>query len=320
MISPLLRKSGKPWPWNTLIEPRPANWGIGMTVCIAAHNFLSKSVICATDSMISIGDMSADASARKWFAFGNHWVAMYAGNDISCATPIRGRIRKRIEDRNKESMDDVVEAFVLAYQEELKVKTENEILGPIGYTLQGFKSNGLKQLGAEAFSRIFYEVQQQAIDVTFLITGFDESTSDPYIFTVSSPGKVEHYEEVGFWAIGAGNTHALGSMFNAQRHIRLLDFSDALYRVCEAKFNAENAIGVGRITNIAILYEDGRRELLGNDDCNSLRPFWEATRVINVPADARKRAAELLAEAATRRIALNSAEPSQPSSSQSLTP
>jgi hypothetical protein len=32
-------KSRKPWPWNTLPEPHPADWGIGMTVCIAAHCF-----------------------------------------------------------------------------------------------------------------------------------------------------------------------------------------------------------------------------------------------------------------------------------------
>jgi prophage maintenance system killer protein len=42
MISPFPRKSGKPWPWNTLPERRPADWGIGMTVCIAAHNYRSK--------------------------------------------------------------------------------------------------------------------------------------------------------------------------------------------------------------------------------------------------------------------------------------
>jgi hypothetical protein len=131
--------------------------------------------------MITTVDMSADRSARKSFAVGNHWVAMYAGNDISCATPIRRQVRAIITADN-ESLEDVAEAFVSAFRDQLKLKTDSEILAPLGYTLDQFKAEGLEHLGAETFSRLIYEIQQQAIDMTFLVAGFDKRSTGVHDF------------------------------------------------------------------------------------------------------------------------------------------
>jgi len=91
-MRPPPRRPGKPWPWNTIPDPRPADWGTGMTVCIAAHNFTRKEdqcIICVTNSMISTGDMSADGSARKIQKITPGWNGMFAGDDMSYLTPIR---------------------------------------------------------------------------------------------------------------------------------------------------------------------------------------------------------------------------------------
>jgi ATP-dependent protease HslVU (ClpYQ) peptidase subunit len=262
MIRPLLRKSGKPWPWNTIRDPRPADWGIGMTVCIAAHCFKSDNdecIICAADALVSTGDMSVDHGARKIQTIGIGWNAMFAGHDISYLTPIIRRVRDVLP-FEKGTIDQVSQAFVAAYKEELRVKAETEVLTPLGYTFDEFKANGLAQLGAETFTRTLYDIQQHTIDLTFLVAGFDGATA--HIFTVTSPGKLDYYSELGFWAIGSGQTHALGSIFNSSKTVRFIGRAGALYRVCEAKFNAENATGVGRSTTVSIIERDRPQRLI----------------------------------------------------------
>ena len=68
--------------------------------------------------------------------------------------------------------------------------------------------------------------------------------------------------------------------------------ASALYRVCEAKFNAENAVGVGRRTVIGIIEKSGDKYHIFKAD--SLRSMWEKTRVIDVPSKAEKAAQALL--------------------------
>jgi 20S proteasome alpha/beta subunit len=293
-------RKGKPWPWNTI--PRPADWGVGMTVCIAAHCFESGSsrecIICATDAMISTGEMSADHSARKIQVIGDGWYAMFAGNDISCLSPIADHVENVISKNNssgRASRDTVVNAFVDAYKQQLKLRAESEVLTSIGYSLEEFKSNGLAQLGPDIFSRIFYDVESQVIDLTFLVAGFDRQENH-HIFTVGSSGKVSYYSELGFWAIGSGQTQALGSLFNASRRPRFIGRAGALYRVCEAKFNAENALGVGPTTIVGIVDKDAARRFIFPNELEPLRPIWEKTRVVEVPPEAIKAATAMLSD------------------------
>lgn len=251
MIKPLPQDSRQLWPWNTIKTPRPADWGIGMTVCIAAHCFPDNCMVIASDFMVTTGSMSADMTAFKQKAIGQHWMAEFAGDDISLVTPILRHARKFLSGK-EDTLDNVASAFVDAFADQLRLKTENEILRPTGYSHQEFKESGLAQLGPETFSRIFYEIQQQSLDLEFMLAGFEGV--EPYIFTVSSPGKVTHYTEIAFWAIGSGQTNALGSLFNLDSASRFGDTNDVIYRVCEAKFNAESAVGVGPETSLTVLY------------------------------------------------------------------
>src|SRR2546430_11274346 len=105
MIRPLPHKSGEPWHWNTIPDPRPVDFGVGMTICIAAHCYPSQCIICATDMMVSTGDMSADQSARKMQGIGDHWIVMFAGDEISPVTPVMRHVRRKIR-IGQESLDE----------------------------------------------------------------------------------------------------------------------------------------------------------------------------------------------------------------------
>jgi ATP-dependent protease HslVU (ClpYQ) peptidase subunit len=286
MIPP---RKGKPWPWNTIREPRPADWGFGMTVCIAAHCFREQCFVMMTDMMITTADMSSDMATMKNRAVGDSWLAMFAGSDISLVDPILDRVNELVQSEQKpESAVSVRNAFTKAYQEQITTQAENEILKPIGYTFEEFKKDGLIQLGSEHFSRLLYQIQELTVDVEFLVAGFD---STHHLFIVSAPGKIADYSPLGFWAIGSGQTNALGSLFNCQG-LFAADMATVMYRVCEAKFNSENAAGVGKKSIMTVLRMNGvRHNILAQ--VNDFRPIWEKTRVLQIPADARIKADEL---------------------------
>lgn len=280
----------KPWPWNTLSEPTPADWGIGMTVCICSHCSNSNSLLFACDSMVSTSDMSSDNIAFKFQGIASSWITMFAGNDISSVTPILREVDAYLTMR-PDTLDNVQAAFIAAFHKQLKDKAENEVLRPVGYTMDEFKQAGLQQLGSDHFSRLLFEIQQLHLDVEFLIGGFERTK--PYIFTASPPGKIADYTPVGFWAIGSGQTNALGSIFNCGR-ARFQDLPTNFYRICEAKFNAENAAGVGKVTFGCVLNSDSSRHAISYPAIEELRPHWERTRVLNVADATRMKAAEVL--------------------------
>jgi hypothetical protein len=264
--------------------------GKSMTVCIAAQCFPQKCLVLASDMMVTTVDMSSDAASVKSRGIGKKWMVLFAGNDISSVDPIVTEVREQCRlSTYKDTIPEVRDAFIKAFQTQLRLKSENEVLKPIGYSLEEFKKSGLSQLGPENFSRFLYQMQQQSIDVEFLVAGFDK---DAHIFTVTSPGKVSDFSPVGFWAIGSGQTNALGSFFNCQGALFASDISTIIYRVCEAKFNAEGATGVGKKTIMTILRDDGERHSILKE-VDSMRPLWEKTRVITIASEAKSKAEEL---------------------------
>jgi hypothetical protein len=121
--------------------------------------------------------------------------------------------------------------------------------------------------------------------------------TSPIFFSVTSPGKFTYYSQIGFWAIGSGETHALGSFFNSRNPLKALDRQSILYRVCEAKFNAENAVGVGETTCAMIVYPDGSRLTPTNDEIAGLKEVWKRTRILAVPTDGKAIATSILMRA-----------------------
>lgn len=281
--------TSKPWPFNKLREPTPADWGVGMTIGIAAYCVRQKAFILASDMMISTGDMSADFVGIKSRGIGQHWITLFAGNDISCVTPMLKHISAFLQGI-PDTLENVTKAFTNSFHAQLKLKNENEILRPLGYTLGRFQKVGLQQLGSDTFSRLLYSIERQTLDVEFLVAGFEKD--DAHLFTVKSPGTISNYTPLGFWAIGSGQTNALGSMFNAGNLV-FSDIASTIYRVCEAKFNSESAIGIGKKTVLSILNQDATRWISPLDLTESVRPFWEKTRVLKVPTNAHVKTQEM---------------------------
>lgn len=250
-----------------------------MTICIAAHCFSAQKIILVSDTMISTGSMTSEWAALKFRWIAQHWCVQFAGNDISGVIPLLDDVADKLAGE-EDSRRHVEAAFIAAFQKQLRIKAETEVLGGFGYTLQDFRSKGLQELGPDLFTRLAYALENLSIDSEFLVAGFDKG--EPRIFTVQSPGKLNDYSAMGFWAIGSGQTNALGSLFNV--HTRSLDLQDKVYRVLEAKFNAESALGVGKATVGTIISSNGARYSLLISGIDPIRNQWEKTRVLEVPS------------------------------------
>jgi hypothetical protein len=131
---------------------------------------------------------------------------------------------------------------------------------------------GLQQFGADIFARTYNLIETVEVEVTFLVCGF--SADRPCLFTFSDPGIEKNYDLVGFWAIGSGTNSAIGSLFNLKGPaLQHRSIEEVVYRVCEAKFYAESALGVGKTTSAFILESSGDRYML--DSVDPIRKIWE---------------------------------------------
>lgn len=244
--------------------------------------------------MLSMSDMAADSLAIKSFALGSNWLCMFSANDMSPVISIRNEILSQLSDHI--SLEKLVAAFQSAFRKELVTRAECSILAPFGITMERFLQTGLSKLGSEIFSRLFYQIECLSLECVFLVHGFHDG--EYHLFTIQNRGEVAYFDQPGFWAIGTGQTSALGSLFSFHGSLSVIfcSLEETLYLACKAKFNAESAPGVGKRTTALILYADGNRVIIHDDKLSELKKSWEATRISDVPPDAMHSAQEILGE------------------------
>jgi len=271
---------------------RPADWGANVTVCIAAMANSGGSIIIAADQMISTQMTTADGVALKIFGVHPNWAVMSAG-DMTQVAPILYAVRESLKD--KEPLHAEVErAVVDAYKERLITEEEDQVLGRFGLTVKNFLSTGLKSFGDANFSQIVAELGQITLGVELLAAGYDVKGL-PHIFSVSHPGKVENHDVTGFWAIGSGQYSALGSLYFHSYNKRISP-QEALFHVCEAKFMAERASGVGPASSVLCIGPEGRGEIGVQEiiDLKEIRKIWEKEARPRMPKKLRDRMAIII--------------------------
>jgi 20S proteasome alpha/beta subunit len=252
--------TSKPWPFNKLRTPSPADWGIGMTICIAAicANAGEEAVIAACDKMVSMGGyISGDKTVRKIDPILYDWTLMFAADDLSPITPVVKEVR---ENRTPETLNGVAELIKRAYRNQRNRQIDDEILQPVGLSMKSFLSDGKNQLSERAYEKIFNRIESYDLGIELLVEGYDlekgKDGHEPHIFTVTNPGKCNFYDKLAFWAIGSGQHQAIASLF-ATRYDKFEPLAVCIAKVLVAKFMAESSMGVGKDTWFII----GRKDM-----------------------------------------------------------
>lgn len=261
---------------------RPADWGIGMTVGIAAIADSTKSIIFATDQMMSVGIRTADLPlVVKAFSIHKRWFSLYAGT-ATLVTLVLAKVKVALASSVAPDVLEVSSVFVRVFQEERRRLAEQAVLSPLGLDMQTFVSLWANNQSAE-LSDMRRKIQDFDFDCEFLVGGYGPADT-AHVFTVTPPGVENNYDPVGFWSIGIGADAALSSLLFRRIH-PLMPFKQTIYHVAEAKFMSECVMGVGKNSLFFSLASDGKAEMLSTVDVPKLRQLWEAEGQPPIPSD-----------------------------------
>lgn len=265
-------------------EPRPSELGVGVTVCVAAWS-LEGDIVTASDTMLSWGGYySSDKSALKTSFLCKDWNVLFAGDDVGAVPSLLRRVSDTLRAKigplhntsaDAEAMTDVLRS---AFQAERLARAEERFLQPHGLDFPTFNQIGIQALGEVAAGGLRTNLEQYRLPCQLIVCGFDGEAGGKYrtgrILSVENPGVVSDHEANGFCAIGSGGFMASATLAMRQQSPRL-NGSMTLYNVCEAKFIAETAIGVGRETLVSIMRPDGEHEILKTAQVEEIRRGWE---------------------------------------------
>lgn len=261
-----------------------------MTVCIAGL-VLQEKIVTVLDRKLSMPSFSADYLMEKMDPIHPNWIAMLSGEDITQAVPIWDRVRRNLgyvsvrgPYPEEKTLEQVVRAFVTAFQEHRKQEIEDRFLTQHNLTVERFINEGKKLLGASLFTHVWNQIASFEVKCGFLVTGFDKEKG-AHLFTIDDPGIYANYDSPGFWAIGSGQQQALASIFAAEVTSNPT-FESLLYDLCAAKFMAESADGVGKSTTVRV-HEFGKSPSFFDDVAiGKIREIWEKEGRPRRPANA----------------------------------
>jgi hypothetical protein len=255
-----------------------------MTLCVAAYSLKYRTFVTVSDLLLSNENMSAETSSMKIEPLSptGRWVCMFAGSPSIYSSVLR-RIRAYLQTVD-EGGESVRAAAQNAFRDELCHKIEGRLLSPFGLTRKEFLEHGKSYFGDEQFTQILYQLNAINLDTSFIIAGFDlDGTA--HLFSVVDPGITEDHLSLGFHAIGSGSQRCVGALFGTYESS--LSTVDLIYRLCEAKFLGESAMGVGKKTFVDVFSHNGIHQGLIPDLVEPIRTIWQKEGLSPLPSSAR---------------------------------
>jgi len=229
--------------------------------------------------MVSYDEFSSELAVKSMQVHPN-WLAFFAG-DVAPFRPIV-REANALAANSENAIENVKTNFKDAFRNEFHRHITDKILRRYNHDIESFKQTGLKQLGRHVFNRLSRQIEAISFNLEFLVCGFDKDMN-PHIFTVSDPCKTIEHSIPGFHAIGAGYFSALSTLY-FHRFKPGLQLARGIYHICEAKFMAESAVGVGSATNVFIIHKSGALELIDSQLVEEIRNAWMQEGRARVPS------------------------------------
>jgi hypothetical protein len=217
---------------------------------------------------------------------GKHWGILFAANDVCEAFPIIIKAQELLNfAEGPETRTKVETAVCDAYNSRVREFAVRNYLSRYGFTtVDEFLKSGLQQFGEQIFTDMYRKIEEIDLGV-FIVYGFDQITKTSHLYEIHSPGSSSNHDLTRYCAVGSGAAMAMASL--TARDFDERSVPNAIYRLCEAKFCAETASGVGRSTTILVLDRAGETAPLGfGADVQVLRDIWEKTRKTPPPREA----------------------------------
>lgn len=223
-----------------------------MTVCIAA--IAGKSVIGASDRLVTAGDVQFEPKRPKIKALTNSVVVMTAGDAWLQAEVLDGVTKSiqgivQADPHEWVTVRQVADIYCDCWSEIKRHRAEHAILKPLGLTTKEFLDEQ-SQMDDETVKSITNALLDFGMPSTAtLVAGVDASGAHIFVIYDGVPMQAD---SVGFAAIGIGGRHAESQMMIAQ-YAPSMDASAAMMLVHLAKSRAEVAPGVGPDTDMFVI-------------------------------------------------------------------
>jgi len=258
-----------------------------VTVCIAALPRFTDKIILVSDLLLSSDEASVDGVIKfATIAPLTEWYVMFAG-DPSRFQTLMDRLRGLLGDvkNTRLTVETVTAGFEQAYRLELLRVIESDVLRPYGLTHAHFIRKGKRLLGEVRFNHVMDRVEAVDLGVEVLVAGLD-AWGQTRLFSVSTRGLVSP-AALPYHAIGAGAPIALGSLYPLTYFPTFDQLAETVYRVCAAKFAAENAPSVGESTYAVVISPMASTWTIVTD-IDRLRQLWKTKGQPPVPTEARR--------------------------------
>lgn len=244
--------------YSLLATPQNENGGKYMTQLIAAICENGAKVVTVSDRMVSTEDMTLafEHEERKVDIITDRTLVLTAGT-IHQPDLIRDARQKA---KGKERVREIADLLKEEYQKLRTKYIEDEILRPLA-GLDSFEEYQHKQkmLHDSVVLEMNERIRRYSLELTLLLAGVDEQG---HITRIMNPGIWRSFDNLSYLCIGMGERHA-DNVFAWYRYSPTIPLNDALYIAFEAKKKAEMAGGVGKITDIVIIGNDGIAEVKG---------------------------------------------------------
>jgi hypothetical protein len=266
----------------------PADFGLGVTIAIVARSDPYGIYVSASDRSLSFDDQvpAIDDAIFKDIFFTGPWKVAFAAHYTSFVYPILLRAAQLLGIRGGNlTYDDLRKAMCDGYLDIIKEQATKRYLAKFGYSsVEEFVNSGPSKIGNSLYNSLSKKIEKLNFNIQFIVYGFDKTKHNrPYMFEVNTPG-VDELINTSYFAVGSGTHMAMASL-NLRPTIGLSP-KTLVYRVCEAKFSAETADGVGKATSVHIMNKDGHSELLPQTTINKFREIWENWRTQDAPQEA----------------------------------
>jgi hypothetical protein len=229
--------------------------GLMMTICIGAICDKGKSIIVASDRMITVSfplNIEFEPQTAKNEMLTRGCLLLSAGSAL-VSTDLARHVRDNISKMTDPSMNEIVGEVKKELVNTRVQRAEELHLKPVNLDFKLFYQN-MRALPPEFFMTLNEKIERTTIDVELLVCGFCKGQG--HLYGVFEPGVSECYDSIGFAVVGSGTPHAF-SKFTYYDYTSKFNKKEALPLVYLAKRSSERAPGVGRATDLAIINASG---------------------------------------------------------------
>lgn len=199
-------------------------------------------------------------------------VGVGAGS-ISHTDEVFYKIDKRISASGATTTRQIAEYGVHALQEVVQETINRQVMSPHELDLSTF-NRMQAQMNPQVVQGIYQDITRKRDEVlnqvNILLAGVDSDGAHLYNILHND---MSRNDSIGYLTVGSGAEPA-NSAFIRTRYDDSCDISDALLSVAEAKAQAEEAQGVGREMDMAVLQNDGRRSL-SDDEVGEIQDIYQ---------------------------------------------